>query len=120
MSTEAILTDEIIFALAAETDIASIDPKVDVLMFSRDEMLQAGRAIEQAVLQSPEIQALRKDAGRFRKIASHIYEIKRTHKRGGDNKVRRLQLDIRNHTPSPAKWLEEAVDDLDAAMEKQP
>lgn len=65
MTTETILTDERIFALAAETDIASIDPKIDVLMFSRDEMLKAGRDIEQAVLQSPEIQALRKDAERY-------------------------------------------------------
>lgn len=106
MTTETILTDEQIERLYEELE-------------SPDLSLVA-RAIEQAVLQSPEIQALRKDAERFRKIASHIYQIKRTHKRGGDNRVRRLQLDIRNHTPSPAKWLEEAVDDLDAAMEKQP
>lgn len=70
MTTETILTDERIFALAAEADIASIDPKVDVLMFSWDEMLQAGRAIEQAVLQSPEIRALRKDAERYRFMRS--------------------------------------------------
>lgn len=111
--TTTVLTDAEIFGIF---DTCSDLP----LHYDPDEIYEMGRAIEQAVLQSPEVQALRKDAGRFHKIASHIYEIKRTHKRGGDNKVRRLQLDVRNHTPSPAKWLEEAVDDLDAAMEKQP
>ncbi|TFL14183.1 hypothetical protein CSC67_08505 [Pusillimonas caeni] len=74
MTTETkILTDECIFALAAETDITSINPNVDVLMFSRDEMLKAGRAIEQAVLQSPEVQTLRRKSARYDWLTRNAY-----------------------------------------------
>lgn len=109
MSNETVLTDEHI----SEVFLKFCDAE-------NAEFSDVARAIEQAVLQSEQVQAWKRDAERFQKIASHVYEIKRTHKRCGDNAVRRLQLDIRNHTPSPTNWLEEAVDELDAAMEKQP
>lgn len=107
MSNETILTDERIFALAAETDIASIDPKIDVLMFSRDEMLKSGRDIEQAVLQSPEIQELRdllKDARQQLPLAAQFWNEDDEPERGSRNVQRVMELIAR----------------IDAAMEKQP
>lgn len=81
------------------------------------------RAIEQAVLQSPEVQRLRKDAERWRKAASHVFEIKQTHEPVGENRIRRLQIDLRRSSTSTTKWLNERIDlfgDAVAAMEKQP
>lgn len=109
-----ILTDE-------QLKAAAMRPVEESLLRggSPPDIFDSLRSVEQAVLQSPEVVAMRRDAERFQKIASHTYEIKRTHKRDTANRVRRLQLDIRNHTPSPSRWLEEAVDDLDAAMQEQ-
>lgn len=69
-------------------------------------------SIEAAVLASPEVQAWKKDAGLWQKLAGHVYEIKRTHEKSAENKVRRLQLDIRNSSISSTTWLEDAANDL--------
>ncbi|MGB6105669.1 MAG: hypothetical protein WBF88_17640 [Pusillimonas sp.] len=114
MTTDAALTDE------------QIEDIIEDIAWPNEEVMQFGKTValtvEQAVLQSPEIQALRKDAERWQKIAGHVYEIKRTHENSPENRVRRIQVDIRKNSPSPSKWLESVVDDLvvDAAMEKQP
>lgn len=62
MST-TILTDAEIFGIF---DTCSDLP----LHYDPDEIYEMGRAIEQAVLQSPEIRALRKDAERYRFMRS--------------------------------------------------
>lgn len=113
MSETTVLTDK---------QIEQIELHIDLLHEARDFRQLFPRAIEQAVLQSAEVQALRRDAARWQKIAGHVYEIKRTYEKSPENRVRRLQLDIRKYSPSPSKWLESAVDDLvvDAAMEKRP
>ena len=61
MSTETVLTDEQIaqaLNLAGATDYADVPLSYD---------LEIARAIEQAVLQSPEVQAWKKDAERWQK-----------------------------------------------------
>ena len=107
MSTETVLTDERIFALGAEIDITSIDPKVDVLMFSRDEFLAAGRAIEQAVLQTPEVQAWRRDSARL-----DYWKVWWMRSEDDDGQ---LPPDVEKHLENLD--FDEA---FDAAMEKQP
>lgn len=46
----SVLSDETIFALAVEKDISSINPKIDLLMFTLDELLEAGHAIARAAI----------------------------------------------------------------------
>jgi|SRR5699024_992229 len=60
MTAETILTDERLIEMAANELQEHFDrlPMIGIILFAR--------AIEQAVLQSPEIQALRKDAERYR------------------------------------------------------
>lgn len=121
MKTESVLTDDSIFALAAETDIASIDPKVDVLMFSRDEMLQAARAIEQAVLQSPEIQVLRQDLGMMRaavRILSSAVELF-AGELGADLGESKVSVTT-NGDELAAVSIRDVIHKARAAMEKQP
>lgn len=115
MSTETVLTDEQIsrmrykeFVVWREEDHEAIE--------------RFARAIEQAVLQSPEIQELRKDAERWNALASHIHEIDVTFHQGKGNHVRRLRIDIRATAPSPTIWLARETDSFIAhltAMEKQ-
>lgn len=66
MTTDTVLTTEFI---------------ADALTRHDDNLLKFARAIEQAVLQSPEVQRLREDAGRYREVRrmslrefSDIYE----------------------------------------------
>lgn len=59
MTTETILTDD---------DIKRIDRSLPHNYL----LTEFARAIEQAVLQSPEVQALRKDAGRYHEIRSRL------------------------------------------------
>ena len=56
MTTETVLTDAQIF------DCFDRECAEMVINFDADELYPVGRAVEQAVLQSPEVQALRKDA----------------------------------------------------------
>ena len=60
MTTETVLTDAQIF------DCFDCQCAEMVFGFDADELYAVGRAIEQAVLQSPEVQAWKKDAGRYR------------------------------------------------------
>ena|SRR5690625_2686535 len=62
MATEKILRRREIGSLIAE--------------IGKDNPFELSRAIEQAVLQSPEIQALRKDAEAFRLMVSHRLTVK--------------------------------------------
>ena len=57
MSTETVLTNDEIYSLGMSHDVNG--------------PYSFARAIEQAVLQSPEIQALRKDAERYRCLIDH-------------------------------------------------
>jgi len=59
MTTETILT---------HSQIGEIAISVHIMNETRDFNQEFARAIEQAVLQSPEIQALRKDAERYRRL----------------------------------------------------
>lgn len=65
MTTETILTDEIISELAAKHLWAHAQFIGAGEVYYEGE-IEFARAIEQAVLQSPEIQALHKDAKRYR------------------------------------------------------
>lgn len=62
MTTETVLTDEEIITLGQQARAIETGGKGYILPVT------FARAIEQAVLQSPEIQAMRKDAGRYRWI----------------------------------------------------
>lgn len=65
MTTEQILTDEEVQGILSRVynyPLSQIHP--------RD--IRAWRAIEQAVLQSPEMQALRKDAARYQEIRNRL------------------------------------------------
>lgn len=105
MTTETILTSQEI------SDIWSATVEEWGLTLQEfEKVLQFARAIEKAVLQSDEIQALRRDAERWRKAASHVYEIKRTYEKSEENRIRRLQIDIRKTSVSALKWLEDSID----------
>ena len=60
MITKTVLTDEEIIALGQQAHVIDAEKNGYILPIA------FARAIEQAVLQSPEVQALRKDAERYR------------------------------------------------------
>lgn len=102
MTTETILTDEQIMHL---WDTRVGDPCESMPLVDSDKTAFA-RAIEQAVLQSPEVQALRKDAGRYRYLRDDL--------RHDDE--RWDAVSSWNHSNIPTAEFDSAVD---AAMEKQ-
>lgn len=68
MTTETVLTDAQIF------DCFDRECAEMVINFDADELYPVGRAIEQAVLQSEQVQAWKKDAGRYRIAKEAICE----------------------------------------------
>ena len=91
--TTTILTDGQIF------DCFDMQCAEFVVNFDADELYPVGRAIEQAVLQSHEVQAWKKDAERYRWLRdNNAYFPEENYVRGGQE-------------------LDKAID---AAMEKQP
>lgn len=52
MTAHNALTDAALFKLIADKDLDAVDAKVDLFFFSADEVLEAGRAIERAVIES--------------------------------------------------------------------
>lgn len=105
MTEEKILTDDTVAIICQQ-----FDPSQDMSL---------SRAIEQAVLNSPEVQAWKQDAGHFQKMAGHIYGIVRTFDKSGNNRVCRLQINLRNDTPSPKQWLADAVEDFYTGTEQE-
>ena len=67
MNTETVLTDVEIGAIIGRVYQKTHSKEIGELRFKGD-VVAIGRAIEAAVLQSPEIQALRKDAGLYRRL----------------------------------------------------
>ena len=94
MTTETILKPAHLHKIIEQHPIAGTPQILDLMI-----------STEQAVLESPEIQSLRKDAERWRKAASHVFEIKQTHEPVGENRIRRLQIDLRKSSTSTTKWL---------------
>lgn len=106
MTTETVLTDTELRQLQGEhlNTIGSRDARIA-------SCIKAGRAIEQAVLQSPEIQALRKDAERYRYLRSR------------PQCENRDAVSISLHEGNRSGRYVSGVDAdfaIDAAMEKQP
>lgn len=102
MST-TILTDEQIFDCfdRQRTEIC--------INFDADELYPVGRAIEQAVLRSPEVQALRKDAERYGKLVSAWLDDDHS----GD-------FILMNNMPPDAYQSKADIDEDIDAMERQP
>lgn len=101
MSETTVLTDK---------QIEQIELHIDLLHEARDFRQLFPRAIEQAVLQSPEVQALRKDAERYQGLVSAWLK--------GQNDA---DFILMNNPPPDAYQSKEDVDNaIDAAMEKQP
>lgn len=73
MTTETILTPEQVDVLL-EGVLRASGSRLGNYTYQKtlDELRSSIRAIEQAVLQSPEMQALRKDAGRYKFIRSKV------------------------------------------------
>ncbi len=67
MTTETVLTDVEIGAIIGRVYTKTKANEIGELRFTAD-VVPIGRAIEQAVLQSAEVQALRKDAERYRHL----------------------------------------------------
>lgn len=106
MSNETVLTPEQIDHLWY-TRVGVPTAKVPLTL---NDKLEFARAIEQAVLQSPEVQRLREDAERYRFLRRHTAPLRLAESLG----IPRKQV---KRSDDPAARVDEMCD---AAMEKQP
>lgn len=107
MTTETVLTDKQIIKILEE-----IRPECDGL----DKAIIVSRAIEKAVLQSPKVRALRKDAERIQFVADKHCMFDTRMQADGTTKYR---LGWNAGIKWQDNWFDSPSAAIDAAMEKQ-